>query len=672
MSDVVRGYGGKDEEDVQLNENFKNVVIVDGLPIVDAKKMLKLGAVIKRVFGKFGPIAENGFLMASKEDGSGEGFGFIEYETAEGAAKAIKEGDGKNLDNKHKFKVNLWDDMEKFNIVPAEYEPPAKVEYESKANLTSWLMDEAGRDQFVVRFGTDTHVYFNDPHRKSNNMGRELHNGGEREKQRGKSWTEQYVAWSTRGSYLATFHRPGIALWGGAEFEKLGRFAHPDVNFIDFSPSDKYLVTSNGQERKSNSDPHCIQVFDIRSGKLLRGFDKGKTKGGWPSFKWSHDDRFIARCGEDCISVYQVPTMGLLDKKSFKVQNVQECLWSPTQNVLAYWVPEKDNIPARVALLEIPSRKMLREKHLYSVQDVKLHWQDSGDYLCVKLARKKTKKTIIHNFEIFRLRQKNIPVEVLEIEDNIVAFAWEPVGSRFAIIHGNPARPNVSIYELGPKKLKKMVTLENRPANCLYWSPTGDHLVVAGLGDKNGWLEFMNMQDLGNTVQTEHHMCTDVEWDPSGRFVITSVTQPLNVKPFDFRVTMENGYILWSGVGLQLAKVPVDPCYQVLWRPRPKPLFNEKQLDEIKESLKDKYWKKFEEEDNEIKQSQLSGVAKEKADWKSQWKAFRAAAEERHEEERAEREELRNGVMSDNEDDYVEIDHINEEEISVTTTDIAS
>jgi uncharacterized protein with WD repeat len=26
--------------------------------------------------------------------------------------------------------------------------------------------------------------------------------------------------------------------------------------------------------------------------------------------------------------------------------------------------PEKDNIPARVALLEIPSRTILREKHL--------------------------------------------------------------------------------------------------------------------------------------------------------------------------------------------------------------------------------------------------------------------------------------------------------------------
>ncbi len=59
----------------------------------------------------------------------------------------------------------------------------------------------------------------------------------------------------------------------------------------------------------------------------------------------SHDDQFIARTTEDTISVYEVPSMGLLDKKSFKVTNVQEAIWSPTQNILAYWVPEKDNIP---------------------------------------------------------------------------------------------------------------------------------------------------------------------------------------------------------------------------------------------------------------------------------------------------------------------------------------
>lgn len=35
------------------------------------------------------------------------------------------------------------------------------------------------------------------------------------------------------------------------------------------------------------------------------------------------------------------------------------------------------------------------------------------------------------------MRSKNIPVEVLEIKDTIIAFAWEPVGHRFAVIHSS-------------------------------------------------------------------------------------------------------------------------------------------------------------------------------------------------------------------------------------------
>jgi translation initiation factor 3 subunit B len=66
-----------------------------------------------------------------------------------------------------------------------------------------------------------------------------------------------------------------------------------------------------------------------------------------------------------------------------------------------------------------------------------MHWQSAGDYLCVKMARKKTKKTTVQNFEIFRLKEKNVPVEILEMEDEVIAFAWEPKGHRFALIHGN-------------------------------------------------------------------------------------------------------------------------------------------------------------------------------------------------------------------------------------------
>jgi uncharacterized protein with WD repeat len=44
----------------------------------------------------------------------------------------------------------------------------------------------------------------------------------------------------------------------------------------------------------------------------------------WPMFKWSHDDKYVARMGEDKIQIYELPTMKLLDKKSFSVPGVRD------------------------------------------------------------------------------------------------------------------------------------------------------------------------------------------------------------------------------------------------------------------------------------------------------------------------------------------------------------
>ena len=164
-------------------------------------------------------------------------------------------GDNKKLDKKHTLRVTLWNQFDEYLDTPDNYVPPKKADFDSKATLSSWLLDKMGRDQFVVRYGKETMIYWNDPHRRSDSEGRELQYGGEREKREGKSWTESWTAWSPKGSYLATFHTPGILIWGGDKFERLGRFMHPNVNVISWSPNEKYLVTSNGKERTSKDQP---------------------------------------------------------------------------------------------------------------------------------------------------------------------------------------------------------------------------------------------------------------------------------------------------------------------------------------------------------------------------------------------------------------------------------
>ena len=79
--------------------------------------------------------------------------------------------------------------------------------------------------------------------------------------------------------------------------------------------------------------------------------------------------RYFARLGRGQISVYETPDCGLLDKKSIKLENVQDFSWSPNEPVIAAYQSEQSsgNLPARIVLLQIPEKTELRQKNLFSV-----------------------------------------------------------------------------------------------------------------------------------------------------------------------------------------------------------------------------------------------------------------------------------------------------------------
>lgn len=215
---------------------------------------------------------------------------------------------------------------------------------------------------------------------------------------------------------LATLHRQGVRLWGGPTWQQQQRFAHPLVKLIDFSPCEQYLVTwSNepivipakaiqGPQYFSPEDENnCIAVWEIKSGNVLRTFpplpstgtsDEGQKRQNivWPALKWSPDGKYVARItpGQQ-ISVYELPSMGLLGKKSVKIDGVVDFEWcpmgderetgeksakgqqpkkAPKENMIAFWTPEIQNQPARVSLMSFPSRTILRQKNLFNVTEV--------------------------------------------------------------------------------------------------------------------------------------------------------------------------------------------------------------------------------------------------------------------------------------------------------------
>jgi translation initiation factor 3 subunit B len=468
---------------------------------------------------------------------------------------------------------------------------------------------------------------------------------------------------------------------------------------FDFSPCEQYLVTwshvpiaipegaKQGPRYFSPDDEgNQIAVWEIASGNLLRTFpasqngseeSDAKTQMHWPVMKWSPDDKYVARVSlGQHISVYELPGMGLQSKKSIKIEGVVDFDWRPLgdgardsgervdkqgktdegakkakkshENMIAYWTPEVMNQPARVTLMTFPGRDVVRQKNLFNVSECKLFWQDQGDFLCVKVDRHtKTKKTLFCNLEIFLVREKECPVEVIELKDAVLDFSWEPKGERFAIVSsGDPNLGNtgpgitikteVSFYQLhkGKGEFRLLRTLTSRTSNAIRWSPRGRFVVSATVGSPSKselqfWDLDFNAEDFGRKeaqrdewgggIQhlgtADHFGVTDIEWDPSGRYLATTASS--------WKHLLENGYAIWDFRGQELEMHILDKFKQFLWRPRPPSLLSKDKQRSVRKNLRD-YSRHFEEEDAAQESTVSAELIAHRRRLVDEWNAWRA------------------------------------------------
>lgn len=608
------------------------IIVVDNVPVIPPDRLEKLKNVIRKVFSKFGKIITEHYPQ--DENLHTKGYIFLEFSNAKDAAQAVKTANGYKLDKHHIFAVNHFEDFDRLASLTKDWEAPTKQPYVEQENLRAWLLDQDCNDQYSVIHGGGDKVAIMWNTIQESILCKERMN-----------WTETYVRWSPRGTYLSTLHHQGIALWGGEEFKRLMRFSHPGVQLIDFSPCERYLVTFSPLADNPD-DPQAIVIWDIRSGTKKRGFLCG-DQSQWPVFKWSAEGKYFARLGEDSISIYETPSFGLLEKKSLKIQGIKDFAWSPTENVIAFWVPEYKDTPARVTLMEIPSRKEIRVKNLFNVSECKLFWQNKGDYLGVKVDRyTKSKKGLYYNLELFRVREREIPVDVVEMKEVVSAFSWEPGGSKFAVIHGESPRISASFYSMDKQRSAALLkTFEKKQVNSIFWSPNGQFCILAGLRNMNGVLEFYDTSDVVCMNQGEHFMATDVEWDPTGRYVATSVSW--------WAHKVDNGYYIWSFQGKLLQRHALDQFCSLLWRPRPPSLLSDADVKNIKKDIK-RFQRMFEVKDR-MSQSRASKELIERRRSKmKEFQGYRQKKNNDYAQQKPQRLELRNGVETDELDSNAE------------------
>ncbi|KAH7369468.1 eukaryotic translation initiation factor 3 [Plectosphaerella cucumerina] len=669
----------REKYEVQLEHGYDAFVVIDGLPEVTEEQKPKLVKFLSKKLNSVGKAREDSIFMPMGDDGKSMRFAFVEYSSPAEAAAAVRQLDMVPLDKKHTLRVNKLTDVDRYGRegrVEEEYVAPQIEEFQEKEHLRWWLKDPSGRgrDQFVMYRGDAVGVFWNNEKDQPENVVDRQH------------WTESFVQWSPLGTYLTSVHAQGVQLWGGASWSRQRRFAHPFVNLIAFSPNEKYMVTWSARPISIPEDGHPALsvdddgknyvIWDLETSKPLRSFasldapdDAGnKRKVPWPAFKWSADDKYVARLNEgQSISVYELPNMGLLDKTTIKIDGVQDFDWAPAtvqregvkkaEQLFTYWTPEIGSNPAKVGLMSIPSKEVVRTLNLFSVSDVKLHWQSDGAFLCVKVDRhSKSKKSQATTLEIFRVKEKGVPVEVVDtIKDTVINFAWEPKGDRFAIITTTePAgptavAPKTSVAFFCPEKnkgptpgnFKHLRTLDKKNSNAIYWSPRGRFVVIATVHNtQSSDLEFYDLdfegekpesdKDLTANLQLmntgDHYGVTDVDWDPSGRFVATWSSA--------WKHTMENGYHIYDFKGEALREEPVEKFKQFLWRPRPATLLTKEEQKQIRKNLRE-YSKTFEQEDADRGASADREVVDARRRLLEEWVAWRESIEEEVSEERA-------------------------------------
>ncbi|ODQ66851.1 eukaryotic translation initiation factor-like protein 3 subunit B [Nadsonia fulvescens var. elongata DSM 6958] len=625
---------------VANDDSFDNFVVVDGAPIVPEAKAPVLIKVLKKLFSTTGTITEDGFVMPLV-DGKSKGFIFIEYDTAEQANETVKVLNNKKLDQKHTLLVNKFADIEKYGVqgsVDEEWSAPELEPFTEQPHLKSWLTDAAGRDQFLFQTGINDSlsVCWN-----SKNDAQEII--------KRDRFTDKPTSWSPLGTYLLSIHKPGVQIWGGSKLERLGRFPHFDVTLAQVSPKENYLVTFSPIPISLPEDrTNCpftekdvgkrLVIWDMKTFLPMRSFalppNATKDNLKWPFFKWSGDDKYVARIvpGES-LSVFETSTMGLIgDKKTIKVPGIINFEFSPQavklegrsgkdyngDHVIAYWTPEMNNQAARVTLINVPTKQVIQTRNLVNVVDCQLHWQDQGKFLCVKVDRHtKSKKSVFTNLEFFRLTEKGTPVEVIELKESVDNFAWEPKSDRFVIISSVEPAPNapvasdrfnLSFYAFERSKgiagkWLLVKTFDKKVCNSLYWSPNGRFVVAAHVRSSSACeMEIYDMdyegekkdanKDLNCNIvciaSAENYGMCDLRWDPSGRYIATWSSAWVH--------GVDNGYKIFDFKGQLVREASIERFLTFSWRPRPESLLTKDQRKKITKNLKD-YSRIFEEED---------------------------------------------------------------------------
>lgn len=588
--------------------HWSNRVIVDGLPEVnDEAKGQSLIKFLSKLCIKSKCPIEPADIFMPMINNKNQKFAILTFQEEEVAKSAVTNLNGIFLDKKHPLSVISFDEFDRLMEIPDEYH---EQKIYSQQELKNWLTDNLGRDQFIIRAGEKTVVYWNDVLNKTP----ELVSSGPV----GKVWTDKYVIWSSDGTYLATLHSRGVVIWAGPEFEEICKLEHSGVTNAVFSPCERFLLTFSPRGK--------FVVWNLVTREEARVFPAESDS--WGTYKWNYNGDYIAKLSEESIFIYKTPGMSLIEdetgeKKPWKILNLTEFSWSPASNVISCYIKESSNMPAIIKIIQVPAKIQLASRNLFDALASTFMWQSEGEYL-LSIVRIKTqvkskdksklKKTIL---EVTSLKEKNVTASTETIDAGVISCAWQANSNRFGLIYQIESNKKLAVYTMEAKKNIVLVAEKETVHTELLWPPQGNQFVLY-TKDK-GKLSFLSIGEKGiiEIDERSYPNMNYLEWDPSGRYLVVC-------KTIDIKGTGNQsgtGYTIFNGQGEIVYQSLMEKFYQFSWRPRPKFILPK----DVHTKLMSEYehlTKKYADQDREIKRKNKQEKQKKENDKKNEFMAI--------------------------------------------------
>jgi len=679
------------------NKALESIVLVDQIPDgVTKEKMDRLGEVMKKKINERLTEQEATHIELKKldipfseETGKNKGFALISFSNEQQANQFQQLFNDYRMTKKSVWKTYNLSQIDRYSRVSETWEAPKKVEKEvDYKDLEGYLNDE--NDQFMVMAKGNLKIYLNQAGYGSNKA---MAPGGpitllDREGMGADDWDS--IRWSPKGTYVLVFDRyeRGLGMFGGRDMGIKERIQCQSCFNAAFSPDEQFIMTQSGKTDENGRFIDCdvkaeVSVWNIMDGEKKKNFQfraGNCCAESWERFQWSPTGQFLATTKKDYLCIFDAWNnfQPLNDPDSpigayIHVPGLASFTFSPTEDHICYWVPECGERPLRVCIRDLQTLKQIRVKNLFNVKELDMLWHPQGTFLAVKVSKTlKGKKGFLYNtFELFHMKEKEIPVDTVEIQDhqypydvetgrlkteNLGTMAWEPRGTRFSVMYGpNDAvtKTQVKLYKLQNNgKVMALPPFERSTQfNTFSWSPTGRYMMLCQLKkgqSSGGALEWIDANGDSFTEPTKynpkkknelnkpvsiatntHQFVTDVEWDSTGRYVVTSASALYH--------KMENGYQMWNFLGRELYVQKIEGCQVVKWRPRPACDLTDKQTKHIKNNMSS-YAKIFIERDHlnatQVGQEEQKKIQELMAIWNDTKMRYQEEADEQAEYER--------------------------------------